>query len=67
MEDWLINVNKFLAFSDQEMLENAGDISHEMAVAKAHEEYDKFRVKQDRLYVSDFDKEFEKCIKGENR
>ena len=32
----------------------------DLAVAKAHEEYSKFRVKQDKLYVSDFDKEFEK-------
>ena len=67
MEDWLAHVNKFLAFSDQEILENAGKISREMAVAKAHEEYDKFRVKQDKLYVSDFDKEFEKYLKGGNK
>ena len=37
MEDWVGYVNKFLAFSDQEILENAGEVSHEMAVAKAHE------------------------------
>ena len=67
MEDWIAHVNKFLAFSDQEILENTGKISHEMAVAKAHEEYDKFRVKQDKLYVSDFDKDFEKYLKGSDR
>ena len=64
MKDWLEHINKFLAFSDQEILENAGIISHEMAVAKAHDEYDKFRVKQDRLYISDFDKKFKKYLKG---
>lgn len=64
MEDWIAHINKFLAFSDQDILENAGRISHEMAVAKAHDEYDKFRVKQDKLYVSDFDKAFEKYLKG---
>jgi hypothetical protein len=67
MKDWLNHINKFLAFSDQEILENAGKISHEMAVAKAHEEYDKFRVKQDKLYVSDFDRQFEKYLKGGDR
>ena len=64
MEDWLIHVNKFLAFSDQEILENSGIISHDMAVAKAHEEYEKFRIKQDKLYISDFDKEFQRYLKG---
>lgn len=64
MEDWFGYVNKFLAFSDQEILENAGEVSHEMAIAKAHEEYSKFRVKQDKLYVSDFDKVFKKYLKG---
>lgn len=65
MEDWLIHVNKFLAFSDQEILENSGIISHDMAVAKAHEEYEKFRIKQDKLYISDFDKELERYLKGD--
>lgn len=67
MKDWVVHVNKFLAFSDQEILENTGKISHEMAVAKAYEEYDKFRIKQDRLYISNFDKEFEKYLKGGDR
>ena len=67
MEAWVLIVNKFLAFSDQEILENTGEISHEMAVTKAYEEYDKFRIKQDKLYISDFDKNFEKYLKGGER
>ena len=35
-----------------------------MAAAKAHQEYDKFRVKQDSEYVSNFDQEFAKYLKG---
>jgi hypothetical protein len=38
------------------MQPRGGKISHEIAVAKAYEGYDKFRIKQDKLYISDFDK-----------
>jgi hypothetical protein len=55
MKDWLGYINKFMAFSESEILENAGAISHELAMAKADEEYEKFRVKQDRDYISQFD------------
>jgi len=64
MQDWLQQVKRFLAFNDQEVLEHAGRISHEVAVAKAHAEYDKFRVKQDRDYLSNFDLAFAKYLKG---
>lgn len=65
MKDWLGYINKFLAFSDSEILENAGAISHELAMAKAEEEYEKFRVKQDREYISQFDRELAKYLKGD--
>jgi len=45
MSDWLAQVEKFLNFTDQQILRNAGNISHEMALAKAHEEFEKFRLK----------------------
>ena len=64
MNDWIGNIEKFLEYTDQEILENAGKISHNMAVAKAHEEYEKFRVKQDLEYISDFDLKFVKYLKG---
>lgn len=64
MQDWLKQVKRFMEFNDQEVLEHAGRISHEMAVAKAHAEYDKFRVKQDRDYLSNFDLAFAKYLKG---
>jgi hypothetical protein len=65
MSDWLVQVEKFLNFTDQQILRNAGKISHEMALAKAHEEYEKFRVKQDRDYLSDFDQAFARYLKGD--
>jgi hypothetical protein len=64
MQGWLKQVKRFMEFNDQEVLEHAGRISHEMAVAKAHAEYDKFRVKQDRDYLSNFDLAFAKYLKG---
>lgn len=64
MKDWLAQVEKFLDFTDQQILRRAGRISHEMAAAKAHEEYEKFRVKQDQEYLSDFDQAFKRYLTG---
>jgi hypothetical protein len=66
MKDWLAQVRKFLEYTDQQILQSAGRISHEMAIAKAHEEYAKFRVKQDREYLSDFDQAFKRYLAGGN-
>lgn len=64
MGDWLEQVRRFLDFNEQQVLENAGRISHEMAALKAHAEYEKYRVKQDRAYLSDFDQAFARYLKG---
>jgi hypothetical protein len=64
MVDWLAQVRRFLDFNEQQVLENAGQISHEMAVLKAHGEYEKYRVKQDREYLSDFDQNLARYLKG---
>jgi len=56
MNDWVERLNAFLQFNGQEILHNAGRISHKVAQELAYKEYDKFRKKQDELYVSDFDK-----------
>jgi len=54
-----------LKYNRQEILKNAGKISHVEAMTKAENEYEKFRVKQDKEYVSNFDKAMEKYLKGE--
>ena len=64
MKDWVKQVERFLTFNEQQVLRNAGLISHEMALAKAHDEFEKFRVKQDQDYLSDFDKTFARYLKG---
>lgn len=64
MKDWLRQVEKFLDYTDQQILQDAGQISHAMAIAKASEEYEKYRVQQNREYLSDFDHAFIKYLKG---
>ncbi len=62
MRDWVEKLNAFLKFSEYEILTNAGNISHEVAVALAKKEYDTYRVIQDRNYISDFDRETKRLL-----
>lgn len=55
MEDWSIRLNGFLQMLDREILQDAGRVSAELAKQHALSEFEKYRVKQDALYVSDFD------------
>ena len=55
MEDWANRIDKFLLADDRDILKDAGKISHEIACDKALTEFEKYRVKQDKLYKSDFD------------
>lgn len=56
MEDWVNRIDKYLLADDRDVLKDAGKISHEIAEEKALTEFEKYRVIQDRLYQSDFDK-----------
>ena len=56
MSDWKKEVENALTLFHYEVLEGKGKISHKMAVEKAEGEYDKYKVIQDKNYVSDFDK-----------
>lgn len=56
MEDWEKRLNGFLSLMDREVLANAGRISAELAQAHAESEWEKYRIVQDRLYTSDFDR-----------
>jgi len=64
MKDWLKQVEKFLNYTEQQILTHSGQISHEMAVARVHDEFEKYRLKQDSDYLSDFDQAFAKYLKG---
>lgn len=56
MEDWSKRLDLFLMADDREVLQDAGKITVEIAKAKAETEFEKYRVVQDRLFMSDFDK-----------
>ena len=57
MADWKKELESFLEYYRYDILENTGTISAEEAKEKAYAEYDKFRIVQDREYLSDFDQE----------
>ena len=56
MEDWAKRLDGFLEFNGSEILTGAGKISAEQAKLHAETEYEKYRIIQDRLYESDFDR-----------
>ena len=56
MEDWSTRIDKYLLADDRYILKDAWKISHEIACDKALTEFEKYRVKQDKIYKSDFDK-----------
>lgn len=63
MEDWASRIDKYLLADDRDILNDAGKISHEIAEEKALAEFEKYRVIQDKLYQSDFDKLIESSNK----
>ena len=56
MEDWKNEVENALKVFHYEVLEGKGKVSHKQAVKKAESEYEKYRIIQDKSYVSDFDR-----------
>ncbi len=56
MEDWAERLNLFLEFDEREILQDSGKVTAEIAKAHAESEFEKYRVVQDRLFESDFDK-----------
>ncbi len=56
MKDWAQRLDSFLQFNEYDLLQDAGRVSHEVAMKLADSEYDKFRVVQDKNFISDFDK-----------
>jgi len=66
MEDWAKRLDAFLEFTEREVLRDAGKVSAELAKAHAESEFEKYRIVQDRLFESDFDKVV-KQIEAENQ
>ena len=65
MKDWLAETDRFLTNNRRKVLEGKGLVSHDEAVKKASEIYAEFRKKQDADYISEFDRQAAKYLKGE--
>ena len=64
MQDWLDETDRFLENNRRKVLDDKGHISREAAAKKVGAVYDEFRKKQDAAYISDFDREMAKYLKG---
>ena len=60
MKDWVLKLDAFLQFNEEAVLKHQGKVSHEVALALAENEFDKYRIVQDKLMESDFDKAIKK-------
>ena len=56
MEDWKSKLDVFLQFNERDVLDNPGKVSHKVAESFALSEFEKYRIIQDKLFESDFDK-----------
>jgi hypothetical protein len=56
MKDWAKKLDAFLQFNEEEILNDNWKISKEVAFSLAEKEYNKYRIIQDKKYISDFDK-----------
>lgn len=66
MEDWEIRLNKFIEATDRKILQDAGKVTAEIAKAHAETEFEKYRIIQDRLFESDFDRLVNNQLNQEN-
>lgn len=64
MADWEQRLNRFIEATDREVLKDAGKVTAEIAKAHAETEFEKYRIVQDRLYESDFDKQMKALESG---
>ena len=56
MQDWEVRLNRFIELTDRKILQSAGKVTAEIAKAHAISEFEKYRIVQDRLFESDFDR-----------
>lgn len=64
MEDWANRLDKFLEADERDILQDSGKVTALFAKEFAENEFEKYRVEQDRLFESDFDNELKKQLKG---
>ena len=66
MKDWATRLNAFLQFNERDILDHPGKVSQAVAKAFAESEFEKYRIVQDRLFESDFDRHIKKLLDGGN-
>jgi len=64
MQDWEKRLNRFIEATDRAVLQDAGKVTAEIARAFAESEFEKYRIVQDRLFESDFDRHIKKELEG---
>ena len=64
MEDWAGKLNAFLQFNERDILDHPGKVSQAVAKAFAESEFEKYRIVQDRLFESDFDRHLKQALEG---
>lgn len=67
MNDWIKETDELLKFRKKSILSDYGKISHKKAMEKAEQEYEKFRVKQDREYISSMDEMYKRYLDESNK
>ena len=56
MEDWAVRFDRFLEFNEHEILQDSARVTHEIAKSFAESQFERYRIVQDRLFQSDFDR-----------
>lgn len=67
MKDWIEVADDLLKYRKKKILNDSGKISHKQAIEKAENEYEKFRIKQDRQYISSMDEMFKRYLEENNK
>jgi hypothetical protein len=67
MEDWAKRLDKFLEFDDREILQDSGKAIAKLARVHAESEFEKYRIVQDRLFESDFDRVIKQLEEGKDK
>lgn len=66
MKDWADKLNVFLQFNEKDILKNTGKVTQAIAKAFAESEFEKYRIVQDKLFESDFDRAVKKLTTKKN-
>jgi hypothetical protein len=67
MQDWEARLNRFIEATDRDVLQDAGKVTAEIAKAHAETEFERYRITQDRLFESDFDRLLKQMESGEKQ